>query len=110
AGELAAARADWQRRVAALWQSFDAVLMPTVPMTAPSIAELEGSEDAYFFANGRSLRNTGTINFLDGCALSLPCHQPGEAPVGLMVAGLPFRDGEVLAWASAIEKHLVQTA
>ncbi|WP_198314309.1 amidase [Dickeya dianthicola] len=110
AGVLAAARADWQRRVAALWQSFDAVLMPTVPMTAPSIAELEGSEDAYFFANGRSLRNTGTINFLDGCALSLPCHQPGEAPVGLMVAGLPFRDGEVLAWASAIEKHLVQTA
>ena len=38
------------------------------------------------------LRNPSVINFLDGCALSVPCHAPGEAPVGLMIAGLAMQD------------------
>ena len=91
-------RADWQRRVTAELQRFDAVLMPAVPMIAPTIGEL-AADDAYFRCNGLMLRNPAIINFLDGCALSLPCQQPGEAPVGLMLAGLPMRDEALLGGA-----------
>ena len=81
------------------------MLMPAVPMIAPTIGEL-AADDAYFRCNGLMLRNPAIINFLDGCALSLPCQQPGEAPVGLMLAGLPMRDEALLGWALAIERCL----
>jgi aspartyl-tRNA(Asn)/glutamyl-tRNA(Gln) amidotransferase subunit A len=52
------------------------------------------------------LRNPSVINFLDGCALSVPCHRPGEAPVGLMIAGLTMQDEKVLSVGAAIESAL----
>ena len=52
------------------------------------------------------LRNNGLINFLDGCALSLPCHAADEAPVGLMVAAPAYHDEHLLAVGSAIERVL----
>ena len=56
---------------------FDALIAPTCPIVAPTIASLEASDEAFFKANGLLLRNTFAINFLDGCAFSLPCHAPG---------------------------------
>ncbi len=56
--------------------------MPTTPIVAPAVADLQASDDAYYAANGLILRNPTLINFLDGCALSLPCHAAGTAPVG----------------------------
>lgn len=99
-------RADWQQRVAQTIGPFDALLMPTVPMVAPTLAELEADDDAYFRANGAALRNPSVINFLDGCAVSLPCQQAGDAPVGLMVAALPCRDDALLSWSLQIERCL----
>ncbi len=104
--QLQLLRADWQRRVALTVQGFDALLMPTVPFIAPTIAELERDDDAYFRINGAALRNPSVINFLDGCALSLPCQAPGAAPVGLMIAGLPLQDEALLGWALAVERCL----
>ena len=52
------------------------------------------------------MRNTGLVNFLDGCAATLPCHAPGDAPVGLTVCGVAMTDHHVLAVASAIEQVL----
>ena len=50
-------------------------------------------DEAFFATNALLLRNPSVVNFLDGCALSLPCHRPGEMPVGLMVwGGLWLRD------------------
>jgi aspartyl-tRNA(Asn)/glutamyl-tRNA(Gln) amidotransferase subunit A len=43
---------------------------------------------------------------LDGCALSVPCHTPGEAPVGLMIAGLAMQDQSILNVGAAIESLL----
>ncbi|MBS0403262.1 MAG: amidase, partial [Proteobacteria bacterium] len=80
--------------------------LPTVPIVAPRMADLEASDEAYFAANGLILRNPTLINFLDGCALSLPCHAPGQAPVGLMLAGLGGRDREILALGAAVEPIL----
>ena len=87
---------------------FDAILMPTVPCTAPTIAEATVSDDAYFRWNGRILRNVGLINFLDGCAASVPCHVPGSAPVGLSVCGVGMSDRHTLAVARACEGALTE--
>ncbi len=96
-------RADWQQRVSNKVQQYDALLMPTVPFIAPTIAEL-ADEETYFRVNGAALRNPSIINFLDGCAVSLPCQQSGDAPVGLMVAALPMQDETLMSWALEIER------
>lgn len=97
------ARAAWIAEVEAAIAGFDAVVMPTVPCIAPPVSDLVASDETYFRFNGLMLRNPTLINFLDGCALSLPCHEPGEAPVGLMVAGAAMSDRRVLSIGRAIE-------
>jgi aspartyl-tRNA(Asn)/glutamyl-tRNA(Gln) amidotransferase subunit A len=101
--ELALMREAYIKEIGALMAPFDAFLMPTAPCVAPSIAEASASDEAYFRWNGRILRNTGLVNFLDGCAATVPCHKPGEAPVGLMVSGVAMSDRHVLAAARAVE-------
>jgi len=104
--ELGLLRAAYMREVEALLQRFDAFLMPTTPCVAPTIAEVDRSDEDYFRWNMRILRNVGVVNFLDGCALSLPCHAPGTAPVGLSVCGAALSDRHVLAVGAAIERVL----
>jgi aspartyl-tRNA(Asn)/glutamyl-tRNA(Gln) amidotransferase subunit A len=101
--ELGLLRAEYMRTVEALAAPFDAMLMPTTPAIAPTIAEVDADDEAYFRWNFRILRNVGIVNFLDGCALSLPCHAPGAAPVGLSVFGVAMSDRHVLAAGAAIE-------
>jgi aspartyl-tRNA(Asn)/glutamyl-tRNA(Gln) amidotransferase subunit A len=104
--DLARLRVEYMRSVAALAAPYDAMLMPTTPTLAPSIAEVDHSDEDYFRWNFRILRNVGIVNFLDGCAASLPCHAPGAAPVGLSVFGVALSDRHVLAAAVAIESVL----
>jgi amidase/aspartyl-tRNA(Asn)/glutamyl-tRNA(Gln) amidotransferase subunit A len=56
--------------------------------------------------NSLLLRNTSVVNLFDGCALSLPCHAPGELPVGLMVWHGALRDDTVLNVALQVEQIL----
>ena len=42
------------------------------------------------------LRNTSVVNMLDGCAISIPCHSPGELPCGLMIWQSAMHDDTVL--------------
>ena len=102
--ELLELRAACMREVAALAAAYDAFVMPATPCVAPTIAEASESDEAYFRWNLRIMRNTGLANFLDGCAATLPCHEPGGAPVGFMVCGTGGRDRHVLAVAAAIER------
>ncbi|WP_437615324.1 amidase [Erwinia sp. V71] len=99
-------RADWQQRVSAQLSGYHALLMPTTPLIAPTIAELDADEEHYFRVNGAMLRNPSVINFLDGCAFSLPCHSAGEAPVGLMISALAMQDSALAGWALSIEQAL----
>jgi len=101
--DLLAARQRWVAQVQARIAPFDALLMPTVPQVAPPIAELERDDARYAEANLLMLRNPTLINFLDGCALSLPCHCPCEAPVGLMLAAAGGADARLLALGLAVE-------
>lgn len=99
-------RRDWITRMQAALAPFDALLMPTVPIVAPPIAELEASDQAYFHANRLLLRNTSIFNLLDGCAISLPCHATGTLPVGLMLAAPALHDAHLLGVAHAVANNL----
>lgn len=104
--DLHAARNAWVARMEQALRPYDAMLSPTVPIVAPPLAPLVASDEAFFAANGQLLRNPSAINFLDGCAISLPCHAAGELPVGLMVWSSALRDDTVLDAALAIEATL----
>ncbi|MYN14094.1 amidase [Pusillimonas sp. TS35] len=104
--EVMQVRPRWAASVAHRLTRFDAMLLPTVPVVAPAIATLKATDEAYFAANGLILRNPTLINFLDGCALSLPCHASDEAPVGLMVAGPAMADARILQAGREIEQAL----
>jgi aspartyl-tRNA(Asn)/glutamyl-tRNA(Gln) amidotransferase subunit A len=99
---LMAGRADWISRIAARTAEFDALLMPTVAITAPPRAAFVEDKE-YFRLNFLILRNTSVINFLDRCAISLPIQPAGAAPVGLMVVGEHGGDRRLLAVARGIE-------
>ena len=101
--DLVRLRAAYMREVEALAAPYDAMLMPTTPTIAPPIAAVDASDEDYFRWNFRILRNVGVVNFLDGCAATLPCHAPGSAPVGLSVFGAAMSDHRVLAAAAAVE-------
>jgi len=110
ASVLAADYIDLLQNRARLMRSFtrmrydiDVLVMPTVPRVAPPIEELERDAETYRRVNRLMLRNTNPINFLDGCALTLPVHAPGDAPVGLMVAGFSGEDELVLSAGLALE-------
>jgi len=103
---LLATRARLARSFARQSYPVDVLLMPTVPRIAPPIEHLEKDADAFRLANASMLRNTSLINFLDGCALSLPIQPAREAPVGLMVVGFSREDERVLSAGLAIEAGL----
>lgn len=103
---LADLRSAYVREVTAVAAPWDAIVMPTMPCTPPSIAAASASDEDYFRWNLRMLRNCGLVNFLDGCAVSLPCHERGAAPVGFMVCGVAQADRHILGVAAAIEREL----
>jgi aspartyl-tRNA(Asn)/glutamyl-tRNA(Gln) amidotransferase subunit A len=105
--DLLAAREALLDEVArTVWPRFDALVAPTVPIVPPRIAELEADDDAFTRTNALVLRNPSAFNFLDACALSLPCHPRDAAPVGLMLAAAPHRDDALLAIGQAVEAVL----
>lgn len=115
--DLVAHRNHWIERVGLALASFDAVISPTVPIVPPpisTVAPADGQDgaadiarDAEFFrVNGLLLRNPSIVNMLDGCALTVPCHDRGELPVGLMIWHGALRDDTVLNLGLQIEKAL----
>ena len=104
--DLVAERTAVLEAARTLWQRFDAIVAPTVPVVPPRLADLEHDDDAFGRTNALILRNPSAFNFLDACALSLPCHVRGEAPVGLMLAGAPHGDDALLGIGRAVEAVL----
>jgi aspartyl-tRNA(Asn)/glutamyl-tRNA(Gln) amidotransferase subunit A len=99
--ELLARRADLQKRVATVTANYDAVVMPTCAITAPTLDEVSTPE-GFTRKNMLLLRNTTVGNFLDRCGISLPCHAEGELPVGFMLMGEAMADRRVLAMARSV--------
>ncbi|MEO8122468.1 MAG: amidase [Burkholderiales bacterium] len=86
-------------------RALDVMLAPTVPIVAPRLVDLEQSEVSNK-ANLLLLRNPALVNFLDGCAISIPIQRRGDAPVGLMLIGAPGQDRRLLAIAEQVETAL----
>ncbi len=104
--DLVNARSAWIARVEAALAGYDAVLSPTVPIVAPPIADVapgKERDEEFFRVNALLLRNTSVVNMLDGCAISIPCHEAGELPVGLMIWHGPMQDDAVLGIALKAE-------
>jgi aspartyl-tRNA(Asn)/glutamyl-tRNA(Gln) amidotransferase subunit A len=90
------------RQMDARLSGLDALVMPTTPIVAPTIAEME---DAHTFnsKNMLLLRNTAVWNFFDMCAISIPV--PGAGlPVGLMLVARNGRDRRLFEIAAGVER------
>ena len=92
--------------VTASLAGYDAIVLPTVPTVAPRIADLDADEALYGSTNLLMLRNPSVFNFLDGCAISLPMHDRGTAPTGLMVGALNGQDDRLFAIAHTLHRSL----
>ncbi|HTR84428.1 MAG TPA: amidase [Reyranella sp.] len=99
--DLLAARADLIKRVAAITSNYDATIMPTCAIVAPTLDEVS-TADGFTRKNMLLLRNTTVGNFLDRCGVSLPCHRPGELPVGFMLMGETMADKRALGMARSV--------
>ncbi len=85
----------------------DALLLPTVPVLAPLMNEVQ-DEDAFLRINALLLRNPSVFNFFDLPALSLPLPRQRGLAVGLMLVGKRGGDRELLALGAAVEGLLLQ--
>jgi amidase len=105
AGMQAASRAALTRLAA-----YDALLSPTLAHLPARVGELRDDADpaADFEAQKRYTPFTATYNVTGQPAISLPLHwaaQPGGAvlPVGVMLAGRPTGEAQLLALAAQLE-------
>lgn len=85
-------------------EDFDALLLPTTPIVAPTIAEMQDPE-TFARKNATLLSNTSIVNFFDLCAISLPLPTAGLA-VGLMLIARNGEDHRLFRIARATEQVL----
>ena len=100
--DMLQARRRLIRAMDAQLASFDAWMMPTTAIVAPTIAEMEDTH-TFNVKNMLLLRNTMTWNFFDNCAISIPI--PGSGlPVGLMLVARNGHDRRLFEIAAGIEQ------
>ena len=82
--------ADWMR-------GHDALLTPTLPITATPLEEVdEATTPLALF--------TRPVNYLGACALSLPAGlSPQGLPIGMQLVGAAFRDATILRIGRAFQ-------
>ncbi len=90
-------RAELAERLLAAFDDHDVLVMPTVPVVAPLVAD---------FARQLMLLSRNAIPWsLTGFpAISVPCGWAGGLPVGLQVVAPPWREDLVVAVGSAVER------
>ncbi len=90
-------RAELAERFLAAFDDHDVLVMPTVPVVAPLVAD---------FARHLMLlsRNAIPWSFTGFPAMSVPCGWAGGLPVGLQIVAPPWREDLVVAVGSAVER------
>ena len=82
--ERATAGAAMDARMAEL----DALVLPTTPIVAPTIAEVADADEFWPQEHAAAAQHLDPVNFFDLCAISLPAAAAERAlPVGLMLVG-----------------------
>ncbi len=102
---LSAHRARLRRAAFARFEAFDAVLLPTVQIVPPRLADLADSVVSAK-TNLLCLRNTAVGNFLDVPAISIPCFGTGSLPVGMMLMAASGADRRLLSIARGLEQTI----
>lgn len=94
-----------RRNIAQAFADVDLIVTPTMPMPAPSIAELKANPETLRPAELRLLRNTRPFNVWGLPAISVPCGFTKDGlPIGLQIAGPHWREDLVLRLAFAYEQ------
>jgi len=96
---------DQERRKAhEFFADVDLLVTPTMPIPAPAIADLKKDPAALRPAELALLRNTRPFNVWGLPAVSVPCGVTKSGlPIGLQIAGPPWREDLVLRLAYAYE-------
>jgi aspartyl-tRNA(Asn)/glutamyl-tRNA(Gln) amidotransferase subunit A len=94
--------ADLKVRLLATLRDVDAVLVPTTPIPARPVDEVDAEHGAFVARYGRI---TGFANLFGLSAVSLPCGFTAEGlPIGLMITAKPFQEEMALRVAQAYEQ------
>jgi aspartyl-tRNA(Asn)/glutamyl-tRNA(Gln) amidotransferase subunit A len=95
-----------KRKVKEVFEDVDALVMPTVPVSTPVIADLHpGEQGTLRKAELATLRNTRPFNLNGLPAVSVPCgFTSAGLPDGLQIVGPPWGEEVVLRLAHAYEQ------
>jgi aspartyl-tRNA(Asn)/glutamyl-tRNA(Gln) amidotransferase subunit A len=86
-------------------KDIDALLVPTTPVPAKPVAEVDIDMENYLAQNICYLRNTSIGNILNFCGLSVPCgFTESGLPIGLLIYGKPFQEDVVLRAGYAFQQ------
>ncbi len=102
---LLAFRGELVKQADEMMSAFDVVVLPTTPVKAVPIAQVENDEPEYDRCETLYLRNTQIVNQFAMTALSIPMPMP-ERPAGLMLVGRNGSDRKILAIGVAMEALL----
>jgi aspartyl-tRNA(Asn)/glutamyl-tRNA(Gln) amidotransferase subunit A len=97
--------AESRRSIGDIFANVDLIVTPTTPMPAPLISGLKAKPEDLRPAELRLLRNTRPFNVWGLPAISVPCgFTKAGLPIGLQIAGPPWREDLVLRLAEAYEQ------
>lgn len=82
---------------------YDAVIVPTSPVSPPNLQRLASDHDYYVTENLLALRNTRIGNLMGLTALSLPTRVPSA---GIMLMAAPFSERRLLRLGAAVERAI----
>ncbi len=100
-----------RRDSGALFDGIDLVVTPTVPVAAPSFAELEANPETLRPKELLLMRNTRPFDIWGTPALSVPCGTTSAGlPIGLQIAGPIGADAEVLRLGAAFEARMAEAS
>ncbi|QQS12509.1 MAG: amidase [Rhodospirillales bacterium] len=85
-----------RRAMAAWFEAYDAILLPTMATTAIPLAEVDEASPLPGYL-------TRPANFLGLCAVSLPAGLSGGLPLGVQIVGKPFAETMVLRLGKAFQ-------
>jgi aspartyl-tRNA(Asn)/glutamyl-tRNA(Gln) amidotransferase subunit A len=91
-------RAELQRDMLRVFDDVDVLLMPTVPIVAPTVETADQTPLVL-------TRNVALWSFVGFPAISVPCEpSPAGLPIGLQIVAAPHREAAILAVARAVER------
>lgn len=91
-------RAELQRDMLKVFEDVDVLLMPTVPIVAPTVETADQTPLVL-------TRNVALWSFVGFPAISVPCvPSPAGLPIGLQIVAAPHKEAAIFAVARAVER------